>query len=179
MKIWLILLALPAAAQVPFIGRVGAVKLGPPAGYRAAADTARSIRLAGFMSSWLQDCADGCGLPAGVVKNEAVGSELGLPDKPGEFRKASFTRTFVFPGLEKPLGVQTTVYAICPRGGTPTAEDPCPGRYFQVQTELSGAAGAVCGASLNERDVQPFPVMTCGAPAGTSKVGITLHRVPL
>lgn len=175
---WLLLLALPVMAEVPGVGEVGAVKLGPPAGFAAAAKTARSVTLSGFASSWAQDCSGECGIPTGVVKNEALSAELGLPEKAGEFRMVSFVRKFAYEGLGE-LVMKTAVYAVCPRGGTPTAEDPCPGRYFQVQTELSGLAGAVCGAMVNEKDILPFPVLTCGAPVGTRKVGVTLHRVPL
>ncbi|HAH05152.1 MAG TPA: hypothetical protein DCM05_01300 [Elusimicrobia bacterium] len=175
---WLLLLALPVMAQVPTLGQAGEVKLGPPAGFKAAQSAAKSVKLSGFASSWAQDCSEDCGIPVGVVKNQPLAAELGLPEKAGEFRMVSFVKRFAFEGLGE-LTMKTAVYAICPRGGTPTESDPCPGRYFQVQMELSGLAGAVCGSMVNAGDVEPFPVLTCGAPAGTRKVGITLHRIPL
>ncbi|MBI5243973.1 MAG: hypothetical protein HY922_09905 [Elusimicrobia bacterium] len=166
------------AAAVPSLGPGSAVRFGPPAGYRLA-KSASSVQLRGFVSSWLQDCADGCGLPAGAAKNDPVEAELGLPEVPGEFNKTGFTRRFEFKGFEGPLVLTATVYAICPRGQAQPPGSPCPGRYFQVQAALSGAAGALCGASLNEADAVPFPVLACGAPAGSKKIGITLHRIPL
>ena len=59
----------------------------------------------------------------------------------------------------------------------PLGEDKCPGRYFQAQVSLSGAAEAFCSAALNVADFSPFPVLMCaGARKPGQRVGITLHR---
>lgn len=195
MKLLLALFTAAAlAVDVPSLGPGSAVRLGPPAGYRPA-KASSGVHLRGFVSSWVQDCASGCGLPAGVEKNDPVSAELALPEAPGTFTKADFVRRFKFEGFAEPLVLAAAVYAICPQGaqapgGTRHVSNSaalyfakqsagCPGRYFQVQAALSGAAGALCGASLNEADAVPFPVLTCGAPAGSKKIGITLHRIPL
>jgi len=172
------------AAQAD-LGAVEAPAPAPEAGGPAAVRAPRSLSLRGFSSSWIQDCTAGCGLPAGVKKNDPVDLTLALPDVPGEFRAAKFSRTYAFQtpggGAQPPLQVAVSVYAVCPRGAPASAEDPCPGRYFQAQIELSGAAAAQCGASLNEADAAPFPVMTCGAflSGKPLRVGVSLHRVPL
>ena len=177
--------------------------LGPAAPARALPKT---MSLRGFSSSWIQDCSAGCGLPAGVKKNDPVELTLAFPDVPGEFRMAKFSRSYGFKTADgeaqlPPLEVAVSIYAVCPRGapstgpsaaGTPREEngergalpsenDSCPARYFQAQIELSGAAAAQCGVSLNQADVDPFPVMACGAllRGKPFRVGISLHRVPL
>ena len=146
----------------------------------------KSVSLRGFSSSWIQDCSAGCGLPSGVKKNDPVELTLALPDVPGEFRMTKFSRAYSFQTRDggvptQPLEVAVSLYAVCPRGGQPSNNDPCPARYFQAQIELSGAAAAQCGVSLNQADVEPFPVMTCGAllRGKPFRIGVSLHRVPL
>ena len=135
------------------------------------------LPLQGLLSVWSQDCAPDCGLPSAFVKNDPVELVLPLPEKPGEFRTVRLTREYPVSGGT--LKVQADFYALCPptHPGAPT--DACPGRYFSVQVELSGAAAALCTVSLNAADLSPFPVLACGAPKDGKRLGVTLHRTPL
>jgi len=134
-----------------------------------------AIPLQGLLSVWSQDCAPDCGLPSAIVKNNPVELALPLPDKPGEFRVARIKREYQVSGAT--LNVQMDFYALCPPQKT-GAESACPSRYFSVQVELSGAAAALCTASLNAADFSPFPVLACGAPRNGKRLGVTLHRAP-
>ena len=131
------------------------------------------VPLRGLLSVWSQDF----GLPSPIVKNDPVELVLPLPEKPGEFRTVRLTREYPVSGGT--LKVQADFYALCPptHPGAPT--DACPGRYFSVQVELSGAAAALCTVSLNAADLSPFPVLACGAPKDGKRLGVTLHRTPL
>ncbi|MBI5241429.1 MAG: hypothetical protein HY926_13230 [Elusimicrobia bacterium] len=165
------------------------------------------LPLRGLLSVWSQDCSPACGLPSALVKNDPADLDLPLPEKPGEFRSVRLRREVLVAG--KTLQVQADFYALCPaRPGAPSPQGSrsplpqgtpdCPGRYFSVQVELSGAAAALCTASLNTADFSPFPVIACGAPgstvpggqtsssperdgapAGGKRLGVTLHRTPL
>lgn len=126
------------------------------------------LRLHGLLSVWSQDCSATCGLPSAIVKNDPVALELPLPEKPGEFRAVRLQREYSVAGGT--LKVQADFYALYPAGAAP---------YFSVQVELSGAAAALCTASLNEADFSPFPVLACGAPRNGKRLGMTLHRAPL
>ena len=135
----------------------------------AASDEAR---FSGFATAWTR--AEG-GLPRPVQTNAPVDAALKLPGAPGQ--AASATRTLSFrSGLE----ASVRFFAVCPHG--PAAGTPCPGLYYQVQLELSGAADGFCSASLNGDDALPFPVLQC---AGRTKadpavwLGVTLHRIRL
>jgi len=179
------------------------------------------VPLRGLLSVWSQDCAPplpgsenarpsgtarpgapDCGLPSPIVKNDPVELALPLPEKPGEFRTVRLTREYPVSGGT--LKVQADFYALCPptrqcvSSPEGTAETDCPGRYFSVQVELSGAAAALCTVSLNAEDLSPFPVLACGAPGRAvpggqafsdpgrggapnkgKRLGVTLHRAPL
>ncbi|MCX5797540.1 MAG: hypothetical protein NTY77_18780 [Elusimicrobia bacterium] len=126
------------------------------------------MRLRGLLSVWTQDCAPDCGLPSAIVKNDPVLLELPLPEKPGQFRAVRLKREYQVSGGT--LQVQADFYALYPPGAAP---------YFSVQVELSGAAAALCTASLNEADFSPFPVLACGSPRDGKRLGLTLHRAPL
>jgi hypothetical protein len=106
-----------------------------------------------------------------LVKNDPVSVTLGLPAKAGEFRSAILTRSYPFDG--RTLTVKSSFYSLCP------PDKGCAARYYQVQVELSGAAAAFCSVAVNEADISPFPVASCGAPQGTKRIGITLHREKL
>ena len=140
----------------------------------APPQAAATLRFDGFISVWSQDCGPACGLPWPLIKNDAAGLVLALPEKPGEFRAGAIARRYRTEAGD--LNVKASVYAVCPRG---PAAAGCPARYFTVQLELSGAASALCSATLNEADVSPFPVLACGGPAGSLRLGATLHRAPL
>jgi len=146
----------------------------------AGAANAAAMDFNGFVSSWKQDCADGCALPTGGESGSAA-FEVDVPMNPGEARVAKFTRNFAFATGEK-VTASFTVYFVCPReAGVETApgEDSCPSRYLQVQAVLSGDARAFCAVSLNPADAHPFPVMMC---AGENlrregeRLGVSLSR---
>lgn len=133
---------------------------------------AGEARFTGFASVWRRP--DG-GLPRPVQSNVAVDQTLKLPGGPGQATAAAQTLR-----LAGGLTADVRLYAVCPHG--PPAGSPCPGLYYQVQLELSGAAEGFCSASLNGADALPFPVLQCagrekGAPG--SWLGVTLHRAPL
>ncbi|TPW20318.1 MAG: hypothetical protein FD126_1807 [Elusimicrobia bacterium] len=129
-------------------------------------------RFTGYASAWRRS---GGGLPRPVQANVPVDRSLALPASPGQ--AATLTERVSFAaGLEAAV----RLYAVCPHG--PPAGSPCPGLYYQVQLELSGAAEGFCSASLNGGDALPFPVLQCagrekGVPG--SWLGVTLHRLPL
>ncbi|MDD5627566.1 MAG: hypothetical protein PHU21_00760 [Elusimicrobia bacterium] len=126
------------------------------------------LPLKGLLSVWSQVCAPDCGLPSAIVKNEPVALELPLPEGPGQFRVVRLQREYQVAG--KTLRVKADFYALRPPAAAP---------YFSVQVELSGAAAALCTASLNEADFSPFPVLACGAPSGGRRLGVSLHRANL
>ena len=167
-----LLLPWPAHAGLPEFGDTilisKSIELPVP---EAAAQAVVPLR--GLLSVWSQDCAPDCGLPSALVKNDPVELDLPLPEKPGEFRSVRLQRSYPVPGGT--LQVQADFYALCP----PAAREGCPARYFSVQIELSGAASALCTASLNAADFSPFPVIACGAPRDGKRLGVTLHRAPL
>jgi hypothetical protein len=144
----------------------------------AGAANAAALDFAGFVSSWKQDCTDGCALPAGG-ESGAAAFQVDVPMSPGEARVAKFDRTFAFASGEK-VSAAFTVYYLCPRdaAGEPGG-DPCPARFLQVQAVLTGDARAFCAASLNPADAHPFPVMMC---AGENlrrpgeRLGVSLSR---
>lgn len=142
------------------------------------------LDFSGYISSWRQSCDQECALPVGEEQNKPVGFKLNLPVSPGEAGVARFSREFHFKtdsGIER-IKVNFVIYAICPRNAVPDGEDPCPLRYFQAQIEIKGDARAFCGASINQDDAFPFPVLMC---AGVSRndpfrrLGVSLHRIPL
>jgi len=143
-----------------------------------AAASASAMDFSGFLSSWKQDCTDGCALPAGE-ESGAASFSVDEPMNPGEARLGTFERTFSFKSGETVKAV-FTVYFVCPRPakGQPGV-DSCPTRYVQVQAVLSGDARAFCGAALNPADAHPFPVMMC---AGENlrrpgeRLGVSLSR---
>ena len=154
---------LAASAPVP--------KPGP--GIRLAAGEAR---FAGYASVWRRE---GGGLPRGLSTNRPLDAALALPAAPGQAISAS--RDFDTPvGRGAPLKTTLRLFAVCPHG--PEGGSPCPGLFYQVQLELSGAAEGFCSASLNGADALPFPVLQC---AGREKadpkawLGVTLHRTAL
>ena len=141
----------------------------PVEGVVVAADAAR---FSGFASAWRR--SDG-GLPRPVQANVVVDRTLALPGGPGQATTATERLS-----LAEGLKAAVRLYAVCPHG--PPAGSPCPGLYYQVQLELSGAAEGFCSASLNGGDALPFPVLQCagrekGVPG--SWLGVTLHRLPL
>lgn len=126
----------------------------------------------GYASAWRRE---GGGLPRPVETNRAVSRALALPAGPG--RAASAVERVSFAGG---LDAAVRLFAVCPHG--PPGGSPCPGLYYQVQLELSGAAEGFCSASLNGGDALPFPVLQCAGPekgAPGSWLGVTLHRAPL
>lgn len=143
-----------------------------------AAASASALDFSGFVSSWKQDCTDGCALPAGEQSGPAS-FRVDEPMNPGEARVGKFERTFSFKTGET-VRAEFTVYFVCPRAakGRPGV-DSCPSRYLQVQTVLSGDAKAFCGAALNLADAHPFPVLMC---AGENlrrpgeRLGVSLSR---
>jgi hypothetical protein len=134
------------------------------------------LPLKGLLSIWSQACTPDCGLPSAIVKNDPVELALPLPEQPGEFRSVRVTRDYQI--SSGTLRVQADFYALCPAQAAGAAS-ACPGRYFSVQVEISGAAAALCTTSLNEDDFSPFPVLACGAPRSGKRLGVTLHRTPL
>lgn len=129
-------------------------------------------RFSGFASSWRR--ADG-GLPRALQSNAVVDRRLALPGGPGQATTATERLE-----LAGGLAAAVRLYAVCPHGTA--VGSPCPGLYYQVQLELSGAADGFCSASLNGDDALPFPVLQCagrerGVPG--SWLGVTLHRRPL
>lgn len=131
-----------------------------------------TARFTGFASAWRRP--DG-GIPRAVESNVAVDRSLALPAGPGQ--ASTLTQRLSFAGG---LEAAVRLYAVCPHG--PPAGSPCPGLYYQVQLELSGAAEGFCSASLNGADALPFPVLQCagrekGVPG--SWLGVTLHRTRL
>lgn len=151
---------------------VAAAPLSAPVPAGTALAPAGVAAFSGYASAWRRD---GGGLPRPLEANRPVRRDLALPAGPG--RAASAVERLVFSG-----GLDATVrlFAVCPHG--PDAGSPCPGLYYQVQLELSGAAEGFCSASLNGQDALPFPVLQCagrekGAPG--SWLGVTLHRTPL
>lgn len=143
----------------------------------AGAANAAALDFNGFLSSWKQDCTNGCALPEGAG-SEAAAFKLDVPMNPGEARVAKFEKTFVFKTGEK-VAAAFTVYYVCPRNASQSGSDACPTRYLQVQAALSGDARAFCAASLNPADAHPFPVMMC---AGENlrrpgeRLGVSLSR---
>ncbi|HXT01240.1 MAG TPA: hypothetical protein VN915_11230 [Elusimicrobiota bacterium] len=139
---------------------------------------ASALDFSGFVSSWKQDCTDGCALPAGE-ESGAASFAVDEPMNPGEARIGKFSRTYAFKTGET-VSADFTVYFVCPRGakGEPGV-DSCPSRYLQVQAVLTGDARAFCAASLNPADAHPFPVMMC---AGENRrrpgerLGVSLSR---
>lgn len=143
-----------------------------------SAASASALDFSGFLSSWKQDCAGGCALPAGE-QSGAASFAVDEPMNPGEARTAKFERAFVFQTGEKVQAV-FSVYFVCPRGakGEPGG-DSCPSRYLQVQAVLSGDARAFCGAALNLADARPFPVLMCAgenARRPGERLGVSLSR---
>lgn len=129
-------------------------------------------RFTGYASAWRRPAA---GLPVPVQANVAVDRALALPDGPG--RVATATERLSFTGG---LEAAVRLFAVCPHG--PPGGSPCPGLYYQVQLELSGAAEGFCSASINGDDALPFPVLQCAGrekAAPGSWLGVTLHRTPL
>lgn len=131
-----------------------------------------TARFMGFASAWRRP--DG-GIPRAVEQNVVVDRSLALPGGPGQ--AVTVTERLSFAGG---LEAAVRLYAVCPHG--PPAGSPCPGLYYQVQLELSGAAEGFCSASLNGADALPFPVLQCagrekGVPG--SWLGVTLHRTRL
>ena len=144
----------------------------------AGAAHAAAMDFTGHVSSWKQDCTNGCAPPAGD-SSEAAAFEVDAPTTPGEARIAKFEKTFIFASGEK-ISAAFTVYFICPRDaeGKP-GEDSCPARYLQVQTALTGDARAFCAASLNPADAHPFPVMMCASENlrhPGERLGVSLSR---
>lgn len=144
----------------------------------AGAANAAALDFAGFVSSWRQDCTNGCALPAGG-ESAAAAFKIDVPMSPGEARIAKFSRTFAFSTGEK-VAADFTVYYLCPRDAvSEPGVDSCPSRYVQVQAVLTGDARAFCAASLNPADAHPFPVMMC---AGENlrrpgeRLGVSLSR---
>ena len=142
---------------------------------------AAAMDFAGFVSSWKQDCTDGCAPPAGGT-TEAASFKADVPMTPGEARIAKFEKSFSFPSGEK-IRASVTVYFLCPPDAAgESGGDSCPTRYLQVQTVLSGDARAFCAAALNPADARPFPVMMCAGEnlrrAG-ERLGISLSRKDL
>ncbi|MFA6318714.1 MAG: hypothetical protein WC943_15000 [Elusimicrobiota bacterium] len=171
-------IAHPPAVSVPYPGT-------PAAG---------ALELKGFVSFWTQDCRNGCGLPKPATASLAVELRLPLPSTSGEASSASFGRKADL-GPSSALMAKVTAFAICPRRtgqegsttrrdqtGSATSGESCPGRYFQVQVELSGAAEAFCAMSMDEHDLAPFPVLMCAGMSTsepTTRLGVTLHRTAL
>ena len=130
-----------------------------------------AARFTGFASAWRRP--EG-GLPRAVHTNVPVDRTLALPGAPGQATTATERLSFAG-GLEAAV----RLYAVCPHG--PPAGSPCPGLYYQVQLELSGAAEGFCSASLSGDDALPFPVLQCAGrekSAPGSWLGVTLHRLP-
>jgi hypothetical protein len=139
---------------------------------------AAALDFSGHVSSWRQDCTNGCAPPVGAA-GEPASFAVDVPMNPGEARVAKFNKTFAFDSGEKILA-SFTVYYVCPAdAAAKPGEDSCPSRYVQVQAVLSGDAKAFCAASLNPADAHPFPVMMC---AGENlrrpgeRLGISLSR---
>ena len=144
----------------------------------ALAVDAAALDFSGHISSWKQDCTNGCALPGGGSSQTAAFA-VDVPMSRGEARAAKFEKTFAFPSGEK-IGASFTVYYVCPTDAVAKpGEDSCPTRYVQVQAVLSGDARAFCAASLNPADAHPFPVMMC---AGENlrrpgeRLGVSLSR---
>jgi hypothetical protein len=142
------------------------------------AANAAAMDFNGFVSSWKQDCANGCALPA-AGDSQAAAFKVDVPMNPGEARVAKFEKTFAFATGEK-VTAAFTVYFLCPRDAeAEPGADSCPARYLQVQAVLSGDARAFCAASLNPADAHPFPVMMCAGEnlrrAG-ERLGVSLTR---
>ncbi len=144
----------------------------------AASASAAAMDFSGHISSWKQDCTNGCALPAGA-ESGAASFALDVPMAPGEAHVAKFDRAFAFASGEK-ISAAFTVYFVCPREtGAKPGGDSCPARYLQVQAVLTGDARAFCAASLNTADAHPFPVMMC---AGENlrrpgeRLGVSLSR---
>ena len=143
-----------------------------------SAASASALDFSGFVSSWKQDCTNGCALPAGE-ESGAASFSVDEPMNPGEARLGKFERTFAFKTGET-VKAAFTVYFVCPRAekGRPGV-DSCPSRYLQVQAVLTGDARAFCGAALNLADARPFPVLMC---AGENlrrpgeRLGVSLSR---
>ena len=108
---------------------------------------AAAMDFSGFVSSWKQNCTDGCAPPAGGT-TEPASFKADVPMTPGEARISKFEKIFSFPSGEK-IRASVTVYFLCPpdSAGEPGG-DSCPTRYLQVQTVLSGDARAFCAAAL-------------------------------
>ncbi|MBI5622945.1 MAG: hypothetical protein HY924_04115 [Elusimicrobia bacterium] len=140
------------------------------------------LELKGLLSFWTQDCTKGCGLPRPAGPSQHATASLVIPSHSGE---AASTKVQGEAELEAQgkLKAGIAVYAVCPRTTrAPGATSSCPGLYFQVQVELSGAAQAFCGAALDSHDISPFPVLVCGGMSKTTpgmRLGITLHRAAL
>ncbi len=144
----------------------------------AGAANAAALDFAGFVSSWKQDCTNGCALPAGEGSAPAS-FKADEPMSPGEVHVAKFERAFEYSTGEK-VTAAFTVYFLCPRGAAnEPGVDSCASRYLQVQAVLTGDARAFCAASLNPADAHPFPVMMC---AGENlrrpgeRLGVSLSR---
>lgn len=156
------LLAASPAAPVPKTG----------AGAPIAPDGV--ARFEGFVSVWRRSGGD---LPRPVVANLAVDAPLRLPAAPGQATTET-RRLSADVGASKPLDVTLRFFAVCPHGSA--SGSPCPGLYYQVQSELSGAAQGFCSVSLNGGDALPFPILQCAGkePSGPW-LGVVLHRVRL
>jgi hypothetical protein len=146
--------------------------------FAAFVSNAAALDFNGFVSSWKQDCTNGCALPT-PGQSGAAAFKVDVPMNPGEARTAKFDRTFAFETGES-VTASFTVFFVCPRDSKPRpGEDSCPSRYLQVQAVLTGDARAFCAASLNTADAHPFPVMMC---AGENlrrvgeRLGISLSR---
>ena len=144
----------------------------------AGAVDAAALNFSGFVSSWKQDCTNGCALPAGEESGPAS-FMVDEPMNPGEAHTGKFERAFAFKTGEKVFAA-FTVYFVCPRGGAgEPGVDSCPARFIQIQAVLTGDARAFCAASLNPADAHPFPVMMC---AGENlrrpgeRLGVSLSR---
>lgn len=146
-----------------------------------AGTKAQSLILKGFLSGWTQDCAKGCGLPKPTAANIPLEAALTLPAKPGEASSAALEGS-LDSGAGGTLQARVSFFAVCPYAQAFASGEACPGRYFQVQIELSGASEAFCGFSIDEHDLVPFPVLLCGGPSKaepSARLGVTLHRKPL
>jgi hypothetical protein len=140
-----------------------------------------ALDFSGYVSSWKQDCTDGCAPPAGASGGQAAFA-VDVPMNPGEARVAKFEKSFAFESGEK-IVADFTAYYVCPRdAAAKPGVDSCPARYVQMQVVLTGDARAFCAASLNPADAHPFPVMMC---AGENlrrpgeRLGVSLSRKDL
>lgn len=148
-----------------------------------SAASASAAGFSGYLTAWTQDCAgEKCAPSVGAGESQKVAFSLDAPVGPGEARVQRFSREFHLPTGET-VRADVSVYFICPAGAAAgDGGDPCPSRFVQVQTALSGSAQAFCGVSLNLADARPFPVLACAGPSVSSpsrRLGVSLSRLPL